>query len=68
MSTGLIKRGHIMNLENYKAYANSEAEAQEIVTQVNADNGVDLVTYANLSHSPSLWEITIHIDKALSNG
>jgi hypothetical protein len=51
-----------MKLENYKAYASSEAEAQSIVAQVNSDNGKTLVSYRHLTYSPTLWEILIHAE------
>ena len=49
-----------MNLENYKAYANSEAEAKEIVRQMDADNFEGSASYTELAHAPGLWSIGIH--------
>jgi hypothetical protein len=51
-----------VNLENYKAYATSEAEAQTIVRQVNSDNGEKVVSYRQIPYSPTLWEVLIHAE------
>jgi hypothetical protein len=51
-----------MQLKNYKAYARSEAEAQSIVAQVNADNGETLVSYRHLTYAPTLWEVVIDLN------
>lgn len=48
-----------MNLENYKPYANSEADAQEIVRQMDADNFEGSASYKELAHAPGLWSISV---------
>jgi hypothetical protein len=52
-----------MNLENYKPYTTSEAEAQEVVRQMDLVNGKGSATYRELSYSPGLFEITIHFER-----
>jgi hypothetical protein len=49
-----------VNLENYKPYADSEAEAKEIVRQMDADNWEGSASYIELAHAPGLWSIGIH--------
>lgn len=49
-----------MNLENYKPYASTEAEALEIVRQMDADNWEGSASYIELAHAPGLWSIGIH--------
>jgi hypothetical protein len=52
-----------MNLENYKAYARSEAEAQEIVRKMDSVNGKGSVSYRELPYSPGLFQITINLER-----
>jgi hypothetical protein len=49
-----------MNLESYKPYASSEAEAQEIVRQMDAANWEGSATYSELKYAPGLWAIGIN--------
>ncbi len=60
------RRSTKMQLKNYKAYARSEAEAQSIVAQVNADNGKTLVSYRHLTYLPTLWQIEIQAEWSIA--
>ena len=62
MAQGEPVRRYKVNLENYKAYATSEEEAQTIVRQVNSDNGEKVVSYRQIPYSPTLWEVLIHAE------
>jgi hypothetical protein len=54
-------KGRKMNLENYKPYARSEAEAQEIINKLKEANGRTIIfTYRQLPYAPSLWSININ--------